>query len=118
MMLSLSQGEIVLIPIPFSDLTTHKRRPVLILSSDDYNRSYNDVIVAAITSNVTKREYEVVITNNEMVTGYLKVISAVRADKIYTLSQSIVMKNFGKVHASILVDVKAKVDNWFKTKAL
>ncbi|TNJ64081.1 type II toxin-antitoxin system PemK/MazF family toxin [Paenibacillus hemerocallicola] len=107
----LSPGDIILIPIPFSDLTAQKRRPVLVLSNEDYNRRYQDIIVAAITSNVAEREYEVIITNDEMAEGELKVVSAVRADKIYTLSQSIVVKKFGKVHGSILTKVKAQLDS-------
>jgi len=74
-----------------------KRRPVLILSNNDYNQRYQDVIVSAITSNLIDREYQVIITNEEMAEGELKMSSAVRTDKIYTLSQSIVLKKFGKV---------------------
>ncbi len=43
------QGEIVLIPIPFSDLKSIKRRPVLVLSNSEYNRKTFDIVVAAIT---------------------------------------------------------------------
>jgi mRNA interferase MazF len=32
------QGEIVLIPVPFTHLTSNKRRPVIIVSNDDYNQ--------------------------------------------------------------------------------
>lgn len=31
------QGDILLISIPFSDLSSNKKRPVLVLSNDDYN---------------------------------------------------------------------------------
>jgi len=31
------QGEILLIPIPFSDLQSVKKRPVLVISNDNYN---------------------------------------------------------------------------------
>ncbi|UJF33830.1 type II toxin-antitoxin system PemK/MazF family toxin [Paenibacillus hexagrammi] len=114
----LSQGDIVLIPIPFSDLTSQKRRPVLVLSNSDYNQRYQDVIVAAITSNVADREYQVIITNEDMTEGELKVISAVRADKIYTLSQSIVIKKFGKLQPVVLLNVKKQIDSWSAEKAL
>lgn len=108
----LSQGDIVLIPIPFSDLTSQKRRPVLVLSNNDYNRRYQDVIVAAITSNVTDREYQIIITNDKMIEGEIKVDSAIRADKIYTLSQTITLRKFGKVQPEILLDVKKQIDAW------
>lgn len=114
----LSQGDIVLIPIPFSDLTTQKRRPVLVLSNNDYNQRYKDVIVAAITSNVAEREYQIIITNKDMAEGELKVTSAVRADKIYTLSQSIVVKKFGKLQPAVLLNVKKEIDSWSNVKAL
>ncbi len=32
------QGDIVLVPVPFTDLSTQKRRPVIIISNDDYDR--------------------------------------------------------------------------------
>jgi hypothetical protein len=38
------QGDILLIPIPFSDLTSHKKRPVLVLSNDDYNSRTEDIV--------------------------------------------------------------------------
>ncbi len=82
------------------------------MSNNDYNRRYQDVIVAAITSNVTDREYQIIITNDEMVEGELKVDSAIRADKIYTLSQSIYLRKFGKVQPEVLLKVKKQIDGW------
>ncbi|MCG1012537.1 type II toxin-antitoxin system PemK/MazF family toxin [Tepidanaerobacter sp. GT38] len=57
------QGDILLIPIPYSDLTSNKKRPVLVLSNDDYNTKTEDIIVAAITSNITSKEYSILISN-------------------------------------------------------
>jgi mRNA interferase MazF len=44
------QGDILLIPVPFSDLTSSKKRPVLVLSNNDYNTKTEDIIAAAVTS--------------------------------------------------------------------
>ncbi len=41
--------DIVLVPFPFTDLTTSKKRPALVVSPDSYN-SGPDVIIAFITS--------------------------------------------------------------------
>lgn len=39
------QGEIVLIPVPFTDLSSTKRRPVIIISNDDYHQTTVDMVV-------------------------------------------------------------------------
>ena len=82
-----SQGDILLVPLPFTDLTASKKRPVLVLSKREYNDIANDVIVAAITSNVDNKPHIVKFTTNDMTDGILMADSCVRADKIYTLSQ-------------------------------
>ena len=104
-----SQGDILLIPLPFTDLSSHKKRPVLVLSKQDYNDVADDLIVAAITSNLVTKPYAVLFTNDDMIDGILKADSCIRADKIYTLSQSIVVKRFGKVSPEITERVKEKL---------
>jgi len=44
-----------------------------------------------------------------MADGKLKTASCIRADKIYTLSQDIVVKRFGKVKTEIFENTKAKL---------
>jgi mRNA interferase MazF len=65
------QGEILLIPLPFTDLSSQKKRPVLVLSNGKYNQETNDVVVAAITSNVDMKPYVVPLTNNDLSHGLL-----------------------------------------------
>ncbi len=47
---SYKRGDVVLVPFPFTDLSTTKQRPALVVSSDQFNATRNDVLVAAITS--------------------------------------------------------------------
>ncbi len=61
------QRDIVLIPVPFTDLSSFKRRPVLILSSDAYCQSSPDMLVAAITSNLSTIMPGVVIDTSDQV---------------------------------------------------
>lgn len=91
------QRDILLIPVPFTDLHTIKRRPVLVLSNDNYNKSSDDILVAAITSNLEEKHYSVRINAFDVFEGTLKRTSVVRTDKIYTLNKRIVLKRFGKL---------------------
>jgi mRNA interferase MazF len=50
-MIHYKQWDIVLVPFPFTDLSTTKKRPGLIISPNEYNKS-NDIIIAFITSNL------------------------------------------------------------------
>ena len=43
------KGDVVLVPFPFSDQTATKRRPAVIISSDIYNDTSQDVLIMAIT---------------------------------------------------------------------
>ena len=44
-----NKWDIVLVPFPFINLTTNKKRPALIISPDKYNKNL-DVVIAFITS--------------------------------------------------------------------
>lgn len=43
-------GDVILVPFPFTDQTTTKKRPSIVVSSTDYQRHRSDLILIAITS--------------------------------------------------------------------
>lgn len=45
-------GDIVLVPFPFTDQTTSKKRPAIIVSSNAYNKNRPDLVIMAVTSQV------------------------------------------------------------------
>jgi mRNA interferase MazF len=46
------RGDVVLVPVGFTDQSNVKRRPAVIVSSNRYNTESPDVMIASITSNV------------------------------------------------------------------
>ncbi len=100
------QGDILLIPIPFTDLSSQKRRPVIVVSNNSYNQKTTDIVIVAMTSNPAPVEYGFTITSSDLDTGTLNRPGKVRVDKVYTLSQSIVVKAFGRVNESTLERIR------------
>ena len=47
-----SFGDVLLVPFPFTDQTTGKQRPAVVVSSSEYNFNRPDIVVMAITSQV------------------------------------------------------------------
>jgi len=43
-------GDLVLVPFPFTDQSTAKRRPAAVVSSPAYHRERRDLIILAVTS--------------------------------------------------------------------
>jgi len=43
-------GEIVLVPFPFTNQTSSKRRPAVVVSSDAYNAARADLVIMPVTS--------------------------------------------------------------------
>jgi mRNA interferase MazF len=50
--MAFQRGDVVLVPFPFSDLSTTKVRPAVVVSSALYHEAEPDLILAAITSKV------------------------------------------------------------------
>ena len=101
-----NQGDILLIPIPFTDLSSQKRRPVIVVSNDAYNQKTTDMVVVAMTSNPSPANYSFVITSSDLDKGALNHPGTIRVDKIYTLSQTMVVKTFGRVNSSTLERIR------------
>ena len=101
------RGEIVLIPVPFSNLSSVKKRPVLVISNTLYNYANRDIIVVAITSNIIQNG--IIIEANDLTVGALPKKSLIRCDKIYTLEQGIVIKRFGVLSDDVLLKVANEI---------
>lgn len=100
------QGDIIVVPFPFTDLSRLKQRPVLVLSNKEYNQKTKDIVTCGITSNLKDTNYSVIFNNSDLIEGQIPVKSRIKVNKIFTLSQSIVKKKVAKVNSQILKKVK------------
>jgi mRNA interferase MazF len=82
-------SEIVLLTFPFSNPLERKRRPALVL----FDTGDDDLIVARITSQIIKTEFDVEIL--EWQKAGLLVPSVARIHKLATLEKSLVERKLG-----------------------
>lgn len=103
--MTFEQGDVVLLPFPFTDLSGQKRRPVLVLSSGRYNRKSADFVVCGITSVLRSRPHAVPLRPLDMAVGRLPLESRIRPDKLFTLKQTLGVKTLGRVKAGLVDQV-------------
>lgn len=82
------QGDVVLVSFPFTDLTSAKKRPALVLSPDVFNRLNEDLVLAAITSQITEDESGFLLGQNDFVGGELPRKSMIKLGKMFTIHSS------------------------------
>ena len=98
-MTACKKGDIVLVPFPFSNQTIHKKRPAVVISSDNYNNISSDIVIIAVTSQ-TSETYGIgeCLIEDWRLAGLLKP-SAIKP-AISTIEQSLVLKKLGKIRNS------------------
>lgn len=102
------QGEIVIVPFPFSDLSSIKQRPVLVLLKNSYNNNSDDIITCGITSNLKDTLCSILIDNNNLEIGNLPKQSRIKVDKLFTIEKNIVKKRIGKLNNSTMEKVRGE----------
>lgn len=94
-------GDILLVPFPFTDQTSVKKRPTVVISSNKYNNRKPDLIIMAITSqlNTSVSFGEMIITDWKSA-GLLK--PSIIKPVITTIEKSLIIKKLGELEASDL----------------
>lgn len=107
----MTRGTIVITKFPFTDLTSAKRRPALIISNPSIEKE--DVIVAFISSRVSMHTEETDLFVNKGSQGFaasgLKLSSVIRLGKIATLKKQIFVGEIGALNDSVMYEVNKKL---------
>ncbi|MCX6821540.1 MAG: type II toxin-antitoxin system PemK/MazF family toxin [Candidatus Aenigmarchaeota archaeon] len=101
----ISQRDIVLLSFPFSDLKTQKIRPVIIISNDDYNQKFEDVIAIPMTSNLDVRDYVILISNKDLESGKLIKDSKAKIDRVFSVNKNLIKLKIGKIKLGVYKEI-------------
>lgn len=98
------QGDILLVPFPFTDQSALKQRPAVVLSSEAYNRLHPDVILAPVTSRIQSASSGIILEDWQSA-GLLKpsVVKPVLSSFVITL----VKRQLGSLSSRDLEEVRA-----------
>jgi mRNA interferase MazF len=105
-------GDVVLVIYPFTDLTSTKQRPAVIVSADWFNRrSDGDVVLVAITSVVpsTISRDEFALTQADLTSAGLPKPSIVKVGKVFTGHKVLIKKRLGRMPDETLKNIIAKL---------
>lgn len=97
--MTLSKGDVVLVPFPFTDLSQTKLRPAVVL----WANAGNDVTLCFVSSqnitNLSSEEFLLESSDLKFAGTGLKVVSKVRVIRITTLERQFITRRLGKLGA-------------------
>jgi mRNA interferase MazF len=108
------QGDIVLVPFPFTDLSGEKVRPALILSKKEFG---DDVTVCFISSIIPKKisvsEFFVKDTDKSFKNTGLKTSSIIKVNKMATLEKKVILGELGSLDIADISKIKKIIKTHF-----
>jgi len=90
-MATFTNGSVVLVSFPFSDLSHAKLRPAVVLAKV----SHGDLILCQITSNPYSDSTAIKLTAAQFLNGFLERESFVRPGKLFTANEKIIVREIG-----------------------
>lgn len=106
-----SAGSVVLVRFPFSDLSSSKLRPAVVLAS----AGGGDWILCQITSNPYADPNAIQINDTHFASGHLRKISFARPGKLFTANVSLMVQVVGLLKTDALDRVVLAVVSLLKT---
>ena len=102
------RGDIVLIPFPYTDLTANKTRPAVIISSAIYHSARSELLLAYISSQVTKATAPLDYVLNDWRNAGLPKPSFIRP-KIAAIEPTLVVHQVGKLSSQDLAEMDRRL---------
>ena len=97
-------GDVVLVPFPFTDQTTLKQRPAVVVSSAAYHRERRDLVLLAITSQMRPSAFGEASIAKWREAGLLK--PSVLKPVITTVEKRLVRRRLGQLKPPDLQELR------------
>ena len=110
----MNQGDLLLVPFPFSDQSGRKVRPVIIISNDKFNSRSEDIIVVGVTSNISRDYYSPSLRNDDLEEGKLFTPCCIKVENILKLEKSLIIKKIGKIKQSKIKEIVSVIEKIIK----
>ncbi|HPO14427.1 MAG TPA: MazF family transcriptional regulator [Candidatus Hydrogenedentes bacterium] len=110
-MVTPSKGSVVLVRFPFSDLSSSKLRPAIVLADADNG----DWILCQITSNPYADTKSICINEKDFLHGSLQRISYARPTKLFTANASLMTAEVGQLTSVCCSQVIDTIVSLFKS---
>jgi mRNA interferase MazF len=91
-------GDVVLVRFPFTNQSAFKQRPAVVVSSRAYNDSRPDLVIMAVTSQISKTAVVGEVVVSEWQAASLLKPSAIKP-VFATIEQGLVLRTLGKLQA-------------------
>lgn len=101
----LARGNIVLVAFPFTDLSTTKRRPALVLWADPAQTDFTLAFISSQLGQPGVGETVILPTHPEFSLTGLSTPSKIRATKLVTLARTLLMRWLGRIGPLLTADV-------------
>ena len=105
--MNLSPGDVLLVPVVFSDGSGHKKRPVVGV----YDNGDADLLVAPVTNQAARSPRDLPVVNWQQ--AGLRLPSIVRLEKLATVEKSTVVKKMGQLAPEDWEKVKTVLKQFF-----
>ena len=108
-------GDIILTPFPFTDLSGNKVRPALVLGSQEGSEDISVCFISSAPQNkIHKFDILVDIKDRDFNKTGLKLKSVIKVAKIATLDKAVVLGKIGVLDIKNLHKVKVALKTYFK----
>jgi mRNA interferase MazF len=102
-------ADVVLVPFPFTDQSTFKKRPAVVVSSSAYHRQRPDLILMAITS-----QFRPAATVGEVIVQHWQSAGLIKPSVLKplltTVERGLVIRTMGKLHAEDRAALRKALD--------